>query len=188
MARAQGRNSASSGSGARPRRTTGGARVITRFKRISPKLKALELGQQKYVDQNGKFDRALWEDAFTSSDPDVILHVTGVTGLYVGIVNHLTEMMMTAARERGLPVMSGDSKPTAATLYDAIAADGGLTTSQADRLKGFYWARNELGHSSPTITADEVYDAMVLLQKSVRPVLQSYVNWLQANGLTHLLA
>jgi hypothetical protein len=187
MARGQDPNSAASAGPGRHGRTASGARVITRFKRLSPKLKALEIGQQKYADQNGRFDRDIWEQAFTSADPSIILDVHGVIGVYVSIVNHVTEMMMTAASERGLAVIA-QGKPAAAALYAAIKADGGLTASQADRLKDLNWARNELEHSSPTISAEQTYDAIVLLQKSIRPVLQSYVNWLQANNLNHLLA
>jgi hypothetical protein len=181
MARAQGSRSG------RLRRKTGGVKVATRFKRLNPKLKALQIGKQKFADQNGQFDRAIWEKAFNNEDPATVLDVHGVTGVYVALMNNITEMMMTAARDRGLAVMSGGAKPPAPQLYDTLAGDGALTVIQADRLKDLNWVRNQLEHSSPTITADEVYEAMALFQQSYQPVLQNYVNWLKEHGLNHLL-
>ena len=129
----------------------------------------------------------MWTAAFKSPDPETIFHVHGVTGVYVSVINHINEMLLTAARERGLEVMAGEQKPSMSELYDAVKADGGLTASQVERLKEMNWARNELEHSSPTITAEQAYDAIVMLQKTAKPVLQNYWRWLQANGLEHLL-
>jgi len=86
------------------RRVPDGARLVERFKRLAPQQAAFKLALRPFCDDDGHFDRRRWEKAFTSSDPARIVSVAAATGLYVGLVNHLVEMLHVAARLRGLDV------------------------------------------------------------------------------------
>lgn len=180
-------SSPSAPGGRRLRRATNAARVASRFARLPAKRAAFGLAMQKFADRNGSFDRAVWKAAFEADEPSTILDVHSLTGVFEDLMNNLTEMMLTAAHERHLPVVNSVGKPKAPELYDAVTADGGLTRAQANVLKDLNWVRNQLQHSSPVITADEAYEGIVRLQRSLVPVLRSYVNWLDANGLSQLL-
>jgi len=160
------------------------ARLVERFKRLAPQQKALKLAIGPFADQNGNFDQKLWEAAFTSSEPERIIDVTAVTGLYGGLVNHLVEMLQAAARLRGLDVAKREVRPTGPELFAAVHDDGGLTANQVDVLKRLYATRNELEHASPGVEARQVYDDVQLLLKTLARFAKSYVEWLQRNGIS----
>jgi hypothetical protein len=167
-----------------PRRTPEEARLIERFKRLAPQQKALLLALAPFSDDNGQFDRDQWEKAFNSREPEQIVAVTAVTGLYEGLVNHLVEMLHAAARLRGLDVATGEERPNGPGLFTAVGDDGGLTANQVDVLKRLYAMRNELQHASPGVEADEVYDDVVLLTKTLARFAKSYVEWLKQHGVS----
>jgi hypothetical protein len=77
---------------------------------------------------------------------------------------------------------SGDQKPSAPLLIDAVKADEGLTANQAEVLKRLYRTRNDLQHASLDAQADEVYNDIVLLQKTLARFARSYMRWLDGHG------
>jgi hypothetical protein len=170
--------------GRRRRRAPDEARLIERFKRLPPQQKALLLAIAPFSDDNGQFDRDQWEKAFNSHDPEQIVAVKAVTGLYEGLVNHLVEMLHAAARLRGLDVATGDERPNGPELFTAVGDDGGLTANQVHVLKRLYSMRNGLQHASPGIEPGEVYDAVVLLTKTLARFASSYVKWLEQHGVS----
>jgi len=174
------------GAGGRPRRRSPDeARVIERFKRLGPQRQALTLALQKFTDSSGQVDRDAWADAFsqTTADPQTIVDVKAVTGLYEGLVNHLVEMLRAAARARGLAVVQGDQRPNGPELFAAVSADGGLTPNQVDVLRRLYQMRNELQHSSPGVDGAEVLADIELLQKTLARFVKSYIEWLKRQGI-----
>jgi hypothetical protein len=152
--------------------------------RLAPQQRALNLALEQFSDDNGGFDRDLWEQAFTSTEPEQIVAVKAVTGLYEGLVNHLVEMLHAAARLCALEVAVGDERPNGPELFAAVCVDGGLTANQADVLGRLYTMRNELQHASPSVDADEVYDSIELLTKTLKRFTKSYIDWLKRHGVT----
>jgi hypothetical protein len=167
----------------RSRRTPDEARLIERFKRLAPQHDALKLAFAPFCDESGNFDRVAWVAAFESREPASIRDVKAVTGLYEGLVNHLVEMLYVAARLRGLEAAMGRDRPTGPELFAAVCADKGLTAHQATVLKRLYGMRNELQHASPGVAAEEVYDEIVLLTKTLARFAKSYVTWLQRHDI-----
>jgi hypothetical protein len=159
--------------------------VIQRLKRLGPQRRALELAISKsFEDNNGEFDRTEWRRAWASDEPEDILTVKGVTSLFEGLVNHLVEMLHVAARLRGLPVaMMDDDKPSGPQLFAAVRSDGGVTENQVEVLTRIYSTRNELQHSSPGVEADDIYDDVILIQKTLNRFAQTYVVWLEKHGI-----
>lgn len=168
----------------RPRRhTPDEARLLERFKRLSPQVEALRLACTPFSGRGGQFDRLRWIEAFESGAPADIVAVKAVTGLYEGLVNHLVEMLHVAARLRGLEVARREQRPTGPELFAAVAADGGLSENQVEVIGRLYGIRNELQHASPGIEGGEVHDAVVLLTKTLGRFARSYLVWLKRNGI-----
>lgn len=171
-----------------PRRRRGRApdeaRLVERFMRLAPQRKALTLALVPFSDDNGQFDRERWEQAFNSQDPERIVAVKAVTGLYEGLVNHLVEMLHAAARLCGLDVAAREERPNGPQLFAAVGDDGGLTANQVEVLTRLYAMRNELQHASPGVEAGEVYDDVVLLAKTLARFAKSYVEWLKQHDVS----
>lgn len=172
--------------GRKRRRSADEARLIERFRRLPPQRAALKLALACFVDENGHFDRAAWSHAFDSQRPDDIRNVKAATGLYEGLVNHLVEMLYVAARMRGLDVAVRVDRPSGPELFDVVGKDDGLTANQVAVLKRLYGMRNELQHASPGVQASEVYDHMVLLERTLGRFANSYVKWLQQHDVSLL--
>jgi hypothetical protein len=151
----------------RPRFDADDARIVRRFKRLGPQRDALAIALRPFRDDAGELDRRAWAAAFDSSDAAAILAVTPVTGLFEGLVNHLMEMLHAAARLVGLDVARGPQRPSGRALAHAVRDDGGLTANQADVLVRLYELRNELQHASIDVKADQLFDGIVLLQKTL---------------------
>jgi uncharacterized protein YutE (UPF0331/DUF86 family) len=165
------------------RRGADEARILARLKRLAPQRRALALALQPFSDESGQFDLGRWETAFVSDDAQDIYRVFGATGAYQTLVNHLVEMLHVGARLAGLGVAQGDQKASAPKLIDAVKRDGGLTANQAEVLKSLYSTRNDLQHASLDVQADEVYDEIVLLQKTLARFATSYVRWLEGHDI-----
>jgi hypothetical protein len=174
------------GGAGRSRRLPDEARIIARFKRLGPQQRALALALGPFNDDQGNFDRRTWTEAFLSSDPEVIYRVIGVTGSFQGIVNHIVEMLHVGARLAGLAPTDGQDKPSAPRLIAAVRDDGGLTANQADVLIRLCRTRNDLQHASLDVQADQVYDDIVLLRKTLARLARSYVVWMERHDV-HLL-
>jgi hypothetical protein len=177
---------ASPGPRRRRARRTDEARLVERFKRLAPQQKALRLALRPFSDANGHFDRQLWEQAFTSQEPERIVEVKAVTALFEGLVNHLVEMLRVAASLRGLDVVAGDERPTGPELFIAVGDDGGLTPNNVTVLKRLYAMRNKLQHASPGVDAGDVYDDVVLLDKTLAGFVKSCLAWLRQHGISLL--
>lgn len=169
--------------GADFRRKTDEARLVERFKRLAPQQQALLLALGPFRDDDGHADRARWVAAFGSDDPHRIVEVKAVTSLFEGLVNHLVERLHVSARLRGLEVARREVRPTGPALFAAVGADGGLTRSQVDVLLRLYATRNELQHASPGIEAEQVFDDVQLLQKTLKRFVQSCIAWLRRHGV-----
>jgi hypothetical protein len=139
----------------------------------------------KFADEHGDFDRETWVQGFISDDPEQIMDVAALVGLYDGIVNHPVEMMFIAARLRGLEVIRGIGpavpRPSARSVIDAIRVDAGLTEAQAILLNRLYGLRNDLQHASLSVEAAEVFDAAQDLLAAMPRFVRSCVNWLRAH-------
>lgn len=106
-------------------RKTDEARLRERFTRLAPQQKALRLALNPFCDEDGQADRVRWASAFASDDPERIVAVKAVTGLYEGLVNHLAEMLHVAARLRSLDVAGRNRRPSGPALFDASAPTAG---------------------------------------------------------------
>lgn len=178
MARAQD-GSPGAASASRGRHTADEARIIDRFKRLGPQKQALGVTLRPFSDDEGRFDLAGWERAFSSDDPETIAKVVAVTGAYQLLVNHLVEMLQAAGRIAGLSVCQTETKPSARALLNAVKADGGLTANQVNNLMRLYRTRNELQHSSLDVQADQVHADIELISKTVGDFVKSYLSWLE---------
>lgn len=186
MPRAHGRSSPAARSGGRRGRTPDEARLVGRLKRLAPQQKALLLALQPFSDSHGRFDRERWRSAFADPDPEAVLKVAAVTGLFNQLVNHLIEMLQVAARLRGLDISRGEEKPSTPGLLAAVRGDGGLTANQESVLKRLQGMRNELQHASPGVEADEVYDDILLLARTLKRFAQSHLAWLSSHDIALL--
>lgn len=159
------------------------ARIRGRFKRLGPQQRALILALRPFSDDQGRFDQRLWEEGFSSSYPETIYRVVGVTGTFEGLVNHLNGTFVAGARLAQLPITRGDEAPSAASVVTAIKEDGGLTANQADVLIRLNRMRNRLQHASLDVQADELHHDIELLRKTLRRFVGSYVEWLADHGV-----
>jgi hypothetical protein len=159
-------------------------RLVERLARLAPQRRALLLALAPFEDDEGRFDRVLWVNGFGSDDPRAIVEVKAVTALYETIVNHLVEMLFAAARLRGLAIRSRTGRPSGPRLFDAVGADAGLADDQVGTLKRLYGTRNELQHASPGVEADQVFDDVQLLLRTLGGFVDSYVAWLKRHGVT----
>jgi len=164
------------------------ARIRQRLARMAPQSKALQVACARYDDGAAKFDLELWEAAFTSADPRTINHVLEVTGGYVGLVNHLVEMVRSGAALAGLALAQGRARPSAPDLIAAVRDDGCFTDNQADVLIRLNGTRNRLQHASPGVPADEVHERVRLLLQTLPRLLGSYLRWMEDRGVRLLAA
>jgi uncharacterized protein YutE (UPF0331/DUF86 family) len=167
----------------RRRRPSDEASVIGRIQRLPRQLEALEVALQRFSGDDGRIDAGRWDAAFRSPDPETIVAVTAVTGLYEGLVNHLLEMLHGAARLVALPVATGPAKPQAPALIDAVVQNGGLSRDRGDDLLRLVRVRNALQHASLDVGAEQARDAVELLRSSFRDLLRAYVVWLRRHGV-----
>jgi hypothetical protein len=170
-------------SAGRRSRTPDEARLVERFKRLAPQQQALLLALAPFQDDSGRPDRKRWAERFESDQPEDIVAIKAATGLYEGLVNHLAEMLLVAAKLRGLAVAQRDDRPSGPELFAAVGADGGLTDSQVTVLRRLYATRNELQHASPGIEAGQVFDDVQLLLKTLKRFVASYIAWLKQHDI-----
>jgi len=74
--------------------------------------------------------------------------------------------------------------PGVAGIIDAIRADDGFTSTQAQTFTELYRTRNRLQHSSPDIQADEVHRQVRLLLRHLPRLVESYLAWLEKHDVT----
>lgn len=154
------------------------ARIRARFKRLGPQQRALIVALRPFSDDQGRFDRDRWAEAFASSDANVIYQVVGATGMFERLVNHLNGMLIAGARLADLSVARADSAPSTPAVIDAVRGDGGLTANHAEVLIRLNRTRNRLQHASIDLQADELHADIELLLKTLKRLVGSYVAWL----------
>lgn len=152
-------------------------RVDAKLERLSAQRKALRRAMGQF---GGDFNVTVWTEAFESSDPDDINRVLTVTGGYLALVNNTAEAIRAGAKLTGLK--STPDVPGVPGIVDAIRADGGFTSRQAETFTGLYRTRNRLQHSSPDIHADEVHRQARLLLRHLPRFIESYLAWLKKHG------
>jgi hypothetical protein len=149
-------------------------RLGAKLERLAAQRKAL----RKAIGQfGGDFEIDMWTQAFDSPDPDDINLVFTVTGGYLALVNNTVEAIRTGFKLTHLkstPGMAG-----VAGIIDAIRADRGFTSRQAQTFTELYRTRNRLQHSSPDIQADEVHRQVRLLLRHLPRLVESYLAWLE---------
>jgi len=172
-------------SGETPSGRGAGATQASALDRIDAKLERLAAQRRALrgaIEQFGNdFEASTWTKAFNSDDPDAINRVFAVTGGYLALVNNTAEAIRAGAKLAGLkptPGMQGISG-----IIDAIRADGGFSSGQAETFTELYRTRNRLQHSSPDIEADEVHRQVRLLLRHLPKFVESYIAWLAGYGV-----
>ena len=152
------------------------ARIRTRFKRLGPQQRALIVAIRPYTDDQGRFDRDKWGEAFASSEPEIIHEVVGVTGTFERLVNHLNGMLEAGARLAQLPVIREHGALSTPSVINAIRDDGGLSVNQAEVLIRLNRTRNLLQHASFDVSAEEVHADVELLLKTLKRLVAPAVS------------
>ena len=153
-------------------------RVDAKLERLAAQRKALRSAMEKFGDG---FDARGWTEAYDSPDPDDINRVFAVTGGYLALVNNTAEAIRAGAKLTGLKSTPG--MPGVSGIIDAIRADGGFTSGQAETFTELYRTRNRLQHSSPDIDADEVHRQVRLLLRHLPRFVESYLAWLEKHDV-----
>jgi hypothetical protein len=159
------------------------ARIRQRFMRLGPQQRALVLAIRPFSDEQGRFDRRQWADAFVSAEPRTIHEVIGATGTFERLVNHLNGMLAAGARLAQLLVADEHGAPTTPAIVKAVRDDGGLTPRQAEVLIRLNRTRNRLQHASLDVEGDEIHADIELLRKTLKRLVASYVEWLGRHGV-----
>ena len=149
-------------------------RIAAKLERLAAQRNALRRAMEQFGDG---FDAKAWAAAYISPGPDDINRVFAVTGGYLALVNNTAEAIRAAAKLIGLKPTSGMSGVSG--IVDAIRADGGFTSVQAETFTDLYRTRNRLQHSSPDIEADEVHRQVRLLLRHLPGLIKSYLGWLE---------
>lgn len=149
-------------------------RVDAKLERLAGQRKALRRAVEQFGDG---FDANVWTEAFNSPDPDDINRVFTVTGGHLALVNNTAEAITAGAKLTGMKSTPG--MPGVSGIIDAIRADGGFTSRQAETFTELYRTRNRLQHSSPDIEADEVHRQVRLLLRHLPRLVESCLAWLE---------
>lgn len=158
-------------------RTAEHDRLDARLERLSAQRTALRRAMGQFGDD---FDAKAWTKAYHSPDPDDINRVFTVTGGYLALVNNTAEAIRAGVKLTALKPTSG--MPGLPGIVDAVRADGGFTSRQAETFVELYRTRNRLQHSSPDIEADEVHKQVRLLLRHLPRLVKSYLAWLERHG------
>ena len=153
-------------------------RLSVRLERLSAQSKALRKAMLQFGEN---FDETVWATAFSSPASDDINRVYTVTGGYLALVNNMAEAVRAGAKLTA-------TKPTVSTqgipgIVDAIRADGGFTSQQAETFVALYRTRNQLQHASPDIQADAVHRQVRLLLGHLPRFIKSYILWLNKHNV-----
>jgi hypothetical protein len=154
-------------------------RVGAKLERLAPQRKALRKAMRQFGED---FDLPEWTRAFDSPDSDDINRVFTVTGGYLALVNNTAEAIGAGAKLTGLKPTPG--MPGVPGIIDAIRADDGFTSAQAETFTELYRTRNRLQHSSPDMQADEMHAQVRLLLGHLPRFVKSYLAWLQTYDVT----
>jgi hypothetical protein len=156
------------------------ARLARFFETIGKHRKALDLA----IDENfdGELNAGEWRNAFESADPRDTNRTMVVTGDHSAVLNALVEILKASAGSRLIGLVPY-RRPRAEQVFDALAADGGLTKEQAVLLNEVYVLEGRLEHASPDVDADEVREAIERLRQALPGLIGSTHAWLTRHGV-----
>lgn len=153
-------------------------RIDSKLERLAAQRRALRHAMREFGED---FDAKIWSDAFVSPEWEDINRVLAVTGGYLALVNNVAEAVKAAARLIGTKPTTGS--PGIAGLIDAVRADGGFSSRQAETFVELYRTRNRLQHASPDIEADEVHRQVRILLRHLPRLVKSLLGWLESHGI-----
>lgn len=156
------------------------ARLARFFVTIDKHRRALELAIEESF--GGQLDPAEWRSAFDSTEPDDANRTMVVTGDHSAILNAYVEILKAAAGSRLIGLLP-HRRPHAEQVFEAIAADQGLSTDQAALLNELYVLEGRLEHASPDVDADEVRDSIGRLRQALPGLIEDTRNWLHRHGI-----
>src|SRR5680860_592936 len=151
------------------------ARLARRFESILKHSKALDLALDAEFD--GGFTRTAWTRSFDSIEPQDTNKTMVVTGDCSAIINSYVEILRTAVGSHLVGVLP-QRHPHAKQAIQALYSDGGISDSQAATLNQLYVLEGRLEHASPDVTADEVFDAVLLLRSALPQLVEAVTDWL----------
>jgi hypothetical protein len=156
------------------------ARLARFIQSINKHRKALDLAIQE--DFGGKLDAADWRSAFESEEPHDANRTMVVTGDHSVILNAYVEILRASAGSRLLGLLPY-RRPHAEQVFNAVAADAGLTETQARLLHELYVLEGRLEHASPDMDAEEVRDGIERLREALPGLIESTDAWLRRHGI-----
>lgn len=153
--------------------------------RLIRRIQSLEIhraGLDRAVEPFGgaKLDRQLWQQAFDSDDPGVVVARNGLTGCYSAVVNAYVEVLKAGAHLAGLTSHKRDHTREA---IDRARDDGAITKQQAAYVHELFRFEGRVEHFSPDIRADEVREAVELLRAEASGLIEAAVIWLERHGV-----
>jgi CO/xanthine dehydrogenase Mo-binding subunit len=156
------------------------ARLARFFVAIDKHRKALDLAIAEGF--GGRLDPAEWRRAFESAQPRDANRTMVVTGDHSAILNAYVEILRASAGSRLVGLLQ-HRRPHAEQVFEALAADGGLTKDQAALLNEIYVLEGRLEHASPDVDAEEVRDGVERLQGALPGLIESTRAWLRRHGI-----
>lgn len=156
------------------------ARLGRFLETINKHYRALDLA----IDENfgGSLDLSDWRRAFESAEPVDANRTMVVTGDHSAVLNGFVEVLRASAGTRLVGLLPY-RRPHADQVFEALAADGGLSKEQAALLNELYVLEGRLEHASPDVDADEVREGIERLRRALPALVESVVAWLGRHGV-----
>jgi hypothetical protein len=156
------------------------ARLARFFVTIDKHRRALDLAIEEAFD--GELEATGWRAAFESDEARDANRTMVVTGDHSAILNAYVEILRASAGARLIRLLP-HRRPHAAQVFEAIAADGGLSEEQAVLLNELYVLEGRLEHASPDVGAYEVLEAIERLRQALPGLIESTSAWLARYGI-----
>ncbi len=156
------------------------ARVGRFCKAIDKHRRALDLAIEQGFE--GALAAEDWRRAFESIDPLDANRTMVVTGDYSAVLNAYVEILRAGAGSRLIGLLP-HRRPHAEQVFEAVAADGGLTSDQATLLNELYVLEGRLEHASPDVDAEDVRNAVERLREALPGLIKSTQAWLAGHGV-----
>jgi hypothetical protein len=156
------------------------ARLGRFFEAINKHRKALDLAIEESF--GGKLDPVEWRAAFDSIEPRDANRTMVVTGDHSAVLNAYVEILKASAGARLIGLLP-HRRPHADQVFEAVAADDGLTKAQAALLSELYVLEGRLEHASPDVDAEEVRVAVERLRQALPGLIETTRTWLLRHGV-----
>jgi CO/xanthine dehydrogenase Mo-binding subunit len=147
---------------------------------IGKHSRALDLAIADNFD--GELDPAEWRAAFESTQPTDANRTMVVTGDHSAALNAFVEILKASAGARLVGLLP-HRRPHADQVFAALAADGALSSSQAQLLNEVYALEGRLEHASPDVDAEEVRVAVERFHRALPELVESVVAWLSRHSV-----